>query len=81
MQLRSRQRTFADRQHPRAALVRDTHELPRRTPRGHPREKIKPMWIFIGVHHPGRPGVRVHGQEQLAELVPRLHQDQRGTRR
>ncbi len=44
-------------------------------------EKIQPMWIFVRVHHPGRPRVRVHGQEQLAALVPRLHQEQRRTRR
>lgn len=81
MQLRSRQRTFTEGKHPGAALVGDPHKLPARAPARHTSEKIQPLWIFVRVHHPGRPGVRVHRQEQLAALVPRLHQDQRRTRR
>ncbi|CAM5659953.1 Vitamin B12 import ATP-binding protein BtuD [Streptomyces glaucescens] len=81
VQLRSGQRSFTHRQHACAALVGDPHQLPGGRPARHPREKIQPNRIFVGVHHPGRPGVRVHGQVQLAALVPRLDQEQRRTRR
>ena len=74
-------RAPAEREDSRAALVGDPHELSAGAPAGHSREKIKPLSIFIRMHHPGRPGVRVDGQEQLAALVPGLHQDQRRTRR
>lgn len=81
MQLRSRERAFTEREHPRAALVGDPHELPSGAPARHAGEKIQPLWIFVRVHHPGRPGVRIHGQEQLTPLVARLHQNQRRTSR
>lgn len=76
MQLRSRERAFAEGQDPRPTLVGDPYELSRGAPARHAREKIQPLSIFVGVHHPGRPGVRVDGQEQLTALVPRLHQNQ-----
>lgn len=81
MQLGSGQRAFTERQDSRAALVGDPDELSAGAPARHSGEKIKPSWIFVRVHHPSRPGIRVHGQEQLAALVPRLHQKQRRTRR
>ncbi len=69
VQLGSGERAFTDGQHPRAALVRDPHELPGGGPAGDAGEEFQPNWIFVGVHHPGRPGLGVHGQEQLAALV------------
>lgn len=81
MQLRARERAFAEGQYPCPALVGDPHELSRGAPARHASEKIKPLSIFVGVHHPGRPGVRVDRQEQLTALVPRLYQNQRCARR
>ncbi|GDY63029.1 hypothetical protein SAV14893_024220 [Streptomyces avermitilis] len=80
MQLRSCQRPFTHREDPRTALVGDPYELSGGAPARHTGEKIKPLSIFVGVHHPRRPAVRVHGQEQLAQLVPGLHQNERRTR-
>lgn len=81
VQLRPGERPFADGEHARATLVGDAHELSGGAPARHAREKIKPMWIFLRVHHPGRPRVRVHRKEELPALVPRLHENQRRTRR
>lgn len=74
VQLRSRERPFPDRQHPRTALVRDPDQLPGRAPARHPGEKIKPCSIFVGVHHPRRARLRIHRQDQLAALVARLYE-------
>lgn len=80
VQLGPGEQSFAHREHPRTALVGDPHELARGAPVGHPGEEFQPNWIFVGVHHPGRPRLGVHRQEQLAALVARLYEKQRRTR-
>lgn len=81
MQLSAGEGPFPDRQHPRATLVGDPHELPRGAPAGHAGEEFQPNWIFVGMHHPGRAGLGVDGQEQLTALVARLYEEERRTRR
>ncbi|MDQ0986790.1 hypothetical protein QFZ71_004073 [Streptomyces sp. V2I9] len=80
VQLRAGEQPVPDRQHPRAALVDDSHQPPVRRPRGHAGEEIQPHRVLVHMDGPGRTGLRVHRQIPLTALVTGLHQQQRGAR-
>ncbi len=72
VQRRPGQRTVADEQLARTALVRDPHQPPVRRPGRRPGERLDPRLVLLLVHRPGRTGRGVDGQIALVALVAGL---------